>query len=335
MNCVFIIPTGLGAEIGGHSGDATPAAKLIAAVCDNLIVHPNVVNAADINEMTDNMLYVEGSILTRFLDGKIELKKAKGNKILLAVNEVTPAVVNAASAARATMGADITIVELNRSLKMEGFLDPQSGLATGTIKNAKEAIKQVQYLPFDVLVVHTPIRVDREVVFDYLEKPGGVNPWGWVEAQLSKIMSRELNRPVIHAPVENMDMSEFNQAVDPRKAAETVSTCYIHCCFKGAHVAPKIVHTGGDLRVQDMDFLISPAGIWGPPHDACCAFGIPIIVVEENTCVCRSDDAFFNAHEHNIIYVNNYLEAAGVVAAKKAGVVPASVRRPLEQTRII
>jgi len=56
MNGVFIIPTGLGAEIGGHAGDATPSAKLVASCCDKLIVNPNVVNASDINEMSDNML---------------------------------------------------------------------------------------------------------------------------------------------------------------------------------------------------------------------------------------------------------------------------------------
>lgn len=56
---VFIVPTGIGCEIGGHAGDATPAARLTAACCDKLIVHPNVVNASDINEMTENMIYVE------------------------------------------------------------------------------------------------------------------------------------------------------------------------------------------------------------------------------------------------------------------------------------
>ena len=49
MNIVFIVPTGIGAEIGGHSGDATPAAKLISSLCDRLFTHPNVVNASDIN----------------------------------------------------------------------------------------------------------------------------------------------------------------------------------------------------------------------------------------------------------------------------------------------
>jgi len=36
MNVVLIIPTGLGAEIGGHAGDANPVAKLIAKCCDKV-----------------------------------------------------------------------------------------------------------------------------------------------------------------------------------------------------------------------------------------------------------------------------------------------------------
>ena len=75
MNVVMIVPTGIGCEIGGHAGDASPAAKLLASVCDNLIIHPNVVNASDINEITENMWYVEGSILDRFLLNQIKLRK--------------------------------------------------------------------------------------------------------------------------------------------------------------------------------------------------------------------------------------------------------------------
>ena len=75
MNVVLIIPTGVGAEIGGHAGDGNPVAKLLAAVCDKLILHPNVVNASDINEMPENCLYVEGSMLDRFLREEICLKE--------------------------------------------------------------------------------------------------------------------------------------------------------------------------------------------------------------------------------------------------------------------
>ena len=66
MNGIFIIPTGIGCSIGGHAGDATCAVNLIASICNDLIVNPNAVNASDINEMANNCLYVEGSILDRF-----------------------------------------------------------------------------------------------------------------------------------------------------------------------------------------------------------------------------------------------------------------------------
>ncbi|HIA81872.1 MAG TPA: DUF3326 domain-containing protein, partial [Rhodospirillales bacterium] len=40
FNAVFLVPTGIGAEIGGHAGDATPAARVIATACDTLVTHP-------------------------------------------------------------------------------------------------------------------------------------------------------------------------------------------------------------------------------------------------------------------------------------------------------
>jgi len=116
---VMIVPTGIGAEIGGHAGDANPAAKLIGACCTKLISHPNVFNAADINEMPENALYVEGSILDRFLQGVVELKEVKQNRILVAVNSpVREETENAVSAARATIGIDAEILELSTPLEL-------------------------------------------------------------------------------------------------------------------------------------------------------------------------------------------------------------------------
>ena len=40
---VMLVPTGINCEIGGHAGDATPAARLLASVCDQLFIHPNIV----------------------------------------------------------------------------------------------------------------------------------------------------------------------------------------------------------------------------------------------------------------------------------------------------
>jgi len=328
MNVVMVIPTGIGAEIGGHSGDGTPSAKLLSSICDKLFVHPNVVNASDINEMTENMLYVEGSILDRFLEGQIGLEEVYSNKILVVVNSpAKPEIVNAVSAARATIGADIEIVEFEIPIRMVATMS--KGKASGDIYNLDEAIQQVGQYDFDVLVVNTPIESKDDDVLDYLKKEGGTNLWGGVEAKLSKLMSEKLNKPVIHAPVENSEIFKtFNEIIDPRKAAEMVSVCYLHCCLKGAHVAPKISLKDNAYWNTDIDFLVTPINVVGRPHHACMKAGIPIIAVEENKTVLndKMPDSF--------IIANNYLEVAGIISAKKAGVTIESIRRPIKRTKI-
>ena len=74
--------------------------------------------------------------------------------------------------------------------------------------------------------------------------------------------------------------------------------------------------------------MVSPYGCFGAPHQACLDAGIPVIVVRENkSCL--------NHPEHpKCIYDENYIEAAGMIMAMKAGVHPASVRRPLAYTTV-
>lgn len=341
MNTVFIVPTGVGAEIGGHAGDALPAAKLLAAVSDTLITHPNVVNASDINEMTENTLYVEGSMLDRFLAGDIELERVHHNRILLAVNApVDIKTVNAVSAARATLGADIRILELRTPLLMNANM--MGGRASGSSSGCAELVAQVlEYADeFDALAIATHVTVDPAVVFTYLEE-GGVNPWGGVEAMVSKTVSRALNKPVAHAPFGDT-LPNYNAVVDPRMAAELVSMCYLHCVLKGLHRAPRIGRKplmGRGLSVRDVDCLITPPMLWGPPHQACAACDIPIIVVRENrTCFDIDDRTHIGIDEWPYaqkISVATYLEAAGVVAALRAGIDWRTVRRPLEPTVVI
>ena len=42
---IFIVPTGIGCEVGGFAGDALPTAKLLASASGCLITHPNVMMA--------------------------------------------------------------------------------------------------------------------------------------------------------------------------------------------------------------------------------------------------------------------------------------------------
>ena len=286
-NIVMIVPTGLGAEIGGHAGDAMPAAKMLAGLTDRLITHPNVLNASDINEMTENTLYVEGSSLSRFLEGHIRLKEVKQNKILAVCNSPERiGFINAVGAARTTIGADISIMTLNTSLKMKGWID-RSGLATGSVEGLDELVEQIKEIPFDALAVSTFITVDADVIDNYWKR-GGTNPWGGIAAIVSKEITTRINKPCAHAPepIQPGD-KEFNdiRLVDPRMAAEMNSTAFIHCVFKGLHRAPRIGLTG-EISSKDTIAMVSPM-CWGRPHDACLRNNIPIIMVRENKTIFK------------------------------------------------
>ncbi len=331
MIAVFIVPTGLGAAIGGDAGDANPAAKLIAECCDTLITHPNVVNASDINEMTPNMLYVEGSMLDRFLQGSIDLQPVRTfNKVLVVANSpVQPGTINAVSAARATIGLDAEILELRVPLQMTAELI--SGRATGQVSGVKELLAAVREVDFDALAVHTPIDVPRDVALAYFRE-GGINPWGGVEAKASRMIAEELGKPVAHAPLENTPRDDVDlyfisdTVVAPRQAAEVVSNCYLHCVLKGLHRAPRI---GPGLSCRDVDVLISPDGCWGPAHRACDARGIPVVCVRENSVAVP----VANIPTRRIV-VDNYLEAAGILMSMRAGVSPDAVRASFRPTHV-
>ncbi|KVH97592.1 Protein of unknown function DUF3326, partial [Cynara cardunculus var. scolymus] len=47
---VLIVPTGVGASIGGYAGDALPVARTLASVADCVISHPNVTLSIGIEE---------------------------------------------------------------------------------------------------------------------------------------------------------------------------------------------------------------------------------------------------------------------------------------------
>ena len=76
----FVVPTGIGASIGGYAGDASLYAKKFTKDF-NVIVNPNVVNAACFSGICENMLYTEGWCLSQFLKGNINLIPSKSNKI--------------------------------------------------------------------------------------------------------------------------------------------------------------------------------------------------------------------------------------------------------------
>ncbi len=312
MNTVFIVPTGIGAKIGGHAGDATPAFKLIASISDIAITHPNVVNASDINEMPDNTWYVEGSILDRFLEGEVYLEKPRNNKILLVTNKpIQPETINAVNAARYTIGCEIEIVELWTELKMVAKITENG--ADGDVFGWRSLTEQVAKYDFDALAIATRIDCSKEVALNYFRN-GGINPWGGVEAIASKLIANTINKPVAHAPVEVEDneLKNLNELTNPRIAAEMVSVAFIHCVFKGLHKAPRLADRG--LSVDEIDCLVTPLECFGRPHRACIENGITILGVKENT-TCLDIKLPSDCY-----WVDNYVEAAGWLQCYKKGI---------------
>lgn len=315
MNVVMLIPTGIGCAIGGHAGDANPVARLLAGVCDNLLLHPNVVNASDLNEMPDNSWYVEGSMLDRFLNNEFNIYKPKSNKILVVSNDsLEPTTRNSIEASMYTLGTTIESITLKTPLEMKGVIS--NNRASGKIKGADLLIKQVSSsgIKFDALAIHSKVLVDNKTAKDYL-MCGGINPYGAVEAILSKYIGKVLNKPCAHAPVEELDEPYNGLSYAPRMSASIISSCYLNSVLKGLHKAPRITHLNkfNSLNVEDIDCLVTPINCFGTPHKLCLERDIPIIAVRENTTTLnvKTPDEF--------TVVSNYLEAAGMITAISQG----------------
>ena len=349
FTAVLLVPTGIGAEIGGHSGDAAPVARLLASACDTLITHPNVVNASDIIELPENGLYIEGSVISRLMMGMIRLQKVRANRILLVIEDhedvnVANLIINSASAARAALGIDCLIVKMKDLIRMETDY-ASSGSAVGEVKELEKLYEILQKYrsQYDAVALSSIINVPGGYHMEYFQSKGTmVNPWGGVEAMLTHAVSMLFNVPSAHAPmVESMGILNLNPGiVDPRMAAEAVSCSYLHCVLKGLHKSPRILtefdgsSLAGTLGVENISCLIIPDGCIGLPTLAALEQGIPVIAVRENRNKMQNDLKKLPFRDGKLFIVDNYLEAVGVMTALKAGVALPSVRRPLAATSI-
>lgn len=351
FNAVFVVPTGIGAAIGGHAGDATPAARVLAELCDRLITHPNVVNASDLNEMPENALYVEGSTLTRLMMGTAALSPVRSNRVLVVIDEHEIAMfandtVNAVSAARATYGLDVTkVVKLEPPLHMAAKF-AGSGRAAGEVEGLERlcAVLDEHQGEFDALAIASVINTDDQYHEDYFLKNDGsmINPWGGVEAMLTHALSLLYEIPAAHSPMlESFKVANFDLGlVEPRLAAEAVSLTFVQCMLKGLQRSPRII-TGnhamrepGLITAADVSCLIIPGNCVGLPTLAALEQGIPVIAVAENENLMQNDLSLLPWAPGQLHLAANYWEAAGVMAALKSGIAPASLRRPISATRV-
>lgn len=348
FNAVLLVPTGIGAEIGGHAGDANPVARLIAQACDTLITHPNVVNASDINDSPENSLYVEGSVISRFLMGSVGLQPIRSNRVLVVIDNhkddlFSNAAINAVSAARASYGFNCPkVIQLDPPVKMSAKFT-QSGRAVGEIRNLEYLIEVLEENreEYDAIALSSVISVPHHFHQEYFDRQGGmVNPWGGVEAMLTHTISSLFNVPSAHSPMfESREIANVDPGVvEPRMAAEAISLTFLQCIFKGLQRSPRIITDKelmprqGVLTASDVSCLVIPDGCLGLPTLAALEQGITVIAVKENKNLMRNDLSQLPWAPGQFHIVDNYLEAVGLMSALKAGIAPESVRRPIKYT---
>lgn len=351
FNVVLLVPTGIGAEIGGHAGDATPVAKLIGESCDTLITHPNVVNASDINEMPDNGLYVEGSVITRLMMGMIGLQTVRSNRVMVIIdkhnNEMfTNAAINSVSGARAAYGFNCPrVVQLDPPINMKSIYS-SSGRAGGTIDNLEGLFQALNNYKdeYDAVAVSSIVNVPLSYHMKYYKGRGKmINPWGGVEAILTHSISHLYNVPSAHSPMmESLEISNLDPGViDPRMAAEVVSITFLQSVLKGLHKSPRIIsdpdktNNNNVITIEDVSCLVIPDGCVGLPTLAALEQGVTVIAVKENYNMMKNDLRALPWKHDQLYIVENYWEVSGVINALRAGITPESVRRPLSETKVV
>lgn len=275
----FIVPTGIGASIGGFAGDASIWARKLAKHC-RLIVNPNVVNAACFSGITDNMLYVEGYSLDEFFKGKCKLQPSCENKVGIIFDkaikqEVLNVHINTINAVKTVYGIDICGYEITQEDTGVEFFVDNSGVSMGNVKNLETikdaACKLIQKGAEAIAIV---CRFPDEQGDDYANGIG-VDPVGGVEAIISHYISKELKIPCAHAPAFD-DITISTDIVDPRCSAEYITPTFLPCILIGLSQAPKLSQTEG-IGIDDTDLLVVPYNALG---------GIPVLeMIKRNKTV--------------------------------------------------
>ena len=300
----FIVPTGIGAAIGGYAGDASVWARKFADV-SRLIVNPNVVNAGGFSGITENMFYVEGYSLNSFFKGEINLKPSKNNKIGIVFDKSIPKDVlnvhiNTINAVKTVYGVNVTGYEITTEDVGVEFFMTDFGTSVGKVKNIetlKSSAKKLLEQGADAIALVCMFDDPEDDNPDYANG-SGADPVGGVEAILSHYISKELKVPCAHSPA-FADYSISSDIVNPKAASEYITPTFLPCIMLGLSNAPLI---GGDINISQLDYLVMPYDALGsvPVYEA-IKRNIPVFAVKENTTVLNVTNE--NLHKSDKITV--------------------------------
>ncbi len=315
----FIIPTGVGASIGGYAGDASAIARKFAKK-SRLIVNPNVVNAGGFSGITDNMLYVEGYSLDSFFRGEINLIPSNDNKIGIVYdraipNDVLNIHINTQSAVRTVYGVNLCeYTETEEEIGVEFFIT-DDGISVGNIKNISTLEQACQKLidkGCDAVAI--------VCMFDEPENDNknyssgiGVDPVGGVEAIISHDISKKFRVPCAHSPA-FADYRIYPDLVNPKSASEYITPTFLPCILLGLSNAPKLsTDLNEGINIKDLDYLVMPYNCLGStPVFEAIKRKIKVYAVRENiTELDVTKEKLFP--DSDIIEVNTYDELLEII----------------------
>jgi hypothetical protein len=337
---VLIIPTGIGAAIGGYAGDALPVARAIAQVADCLITHPNVLNGAQLYWPLPNALYVEGYGLDQFAAGHWGLQPVRQNRIgLLLDRSIEPDLrlrhLQAADAAQATLGLQLTDYVVTDAPLGVTLQTAASGATWGTIARPdsllRAADKLIHQAGAEAIAVVARFPDGSSVALQNYRQGQGVDPLAGAEAVISHLIGREFQVPCAHAPA--LLPLPVDAAVSPRSAAEELGYTFLPCVLVGLSRAPRLVvrrdeidgsTTGGMVLANQVNAVIIPASACGGGAVMTLSqLGAKVIAVQDNFTKMQVPPEALGI---KAIRVNSYLEALGVLVCDRAGMAARSLQ---------
>ncbi|MEM6838426.1 MAG: DUF3326 domain-containing protein [Cyanobacteria bacterium P01_C01_bin.120] len=325
---VLLIPTGVGAAIGGYAGDALPVARAVAQIADTVITHPNVLNGAQLYWPLDNALYVEGYGLDQFAAGRWGLRPVHRNRIGLLLDagieeSLRWRQLQAADAARATLGLAMTDYVVTDAPVGVSLQTAASGATWGTISRPDTLLRGAERLvqlgaDAIAVVVRFPDDEDSVALQNYRQGQG-VDALAGAEAVISHLLVRHLQIPCAHAPA--LTALPLDPNLAPKSAAEELGHTFLPCVLAGLSRAPQLVTPRVDaapaLYRDQVDAVVAPATAFG--GSGLLSFSgtaAQIIAVTENTTTLAVTPEMVGVKATR---VRSYLEAIGVMAAHKAG----------------
>lgn len=315
----FIVPTGIGASIGGYAGDAGSYARNFASHT-NLIVNPNVVNAGGFSAITGSMLYTEGYTLDSFFKGEVNLIPSTQNKIGIIYDKAIPQDVlnihiNTHNAVKCVYGIDISEYIITEEEAGVEFYMTEDNISVGTVKNIETIGKACEKLlnqGCEAIAIVCLFEEPEDENPDYANGQG-TDPVGGVEAIISHYISKYYKVPCAHSPAFR-DFNIYPDIVSAKSASEYITPTFLPCILLGLSQAPKITQDSNiGININDLDFLVMPFNSLGStPVFEAIKHQIPVFAIKENSTELdvTKNKLFKNS---NIIEIDTYDEALKLI----------------------